>query len=113
MAWDNLGSDWTIAHENNECTVLYYNKVLPSGYATSAFTKSLTVYIDDTVMSDYEVKESPDKKSIEYTYRYDGSSFQIEVEVDAVQEHNAADAIMSAWGIPAAVSGGTLSVQPY
>ena len=30
--------------------------------------------------------------------RYDGVSFRVEVEVDAVQEHNAEDAVWSAWG---------------
>ena len=31
--------------------------------------------------------------------RYDGYSFQVEAEVDAVQTHNAQDAIKSAWGV--------------
>lgn len=32
------------------------------------------------------------------TYSYQGCEFKIEVEVDAVQTHNAQDAILSAWG---------------
>lgn len=32
------------------------------------------------------------------TYSYQGCNFKIEVEVDAVQTHNAKDAILSAWG---------------
>ena len=32
-------------------------------------------------------------------YEYDGAMFVLEAEVDAVQTHNAADAIRSAWGV--------------
>ena len=31
-------------------------------------------------------------------YEYDGARFCVEAKVDAVQEHNAQDAIWSAWG---------------
>ena len=31
-------------------------------------------------------------------YTYDGISFAIDIEADAVQTHNAEDAIRSAWG---------------
>ena len=34
-----------------------------------------------------------------YEYEYDGYSFQVSAEVDAVQTHNAADAVKSAWGV--------------
>lgn len=44
------------------------------------------------------------------TYDYDGISFQIEVEVDAVQEHNAEDAIWSAWGKRVVFHDGVLSL---
>ena len=36
---------------------------------------------------------------IEYKYTYDGYTFTLEAEVDAIQTHNAKDAIKSAWGI--------------
>ena len=38
-------------------------------------------------------------KTITTVYDYDGYSLQIEAEVDAVQIHNAVDAIKSAWGV--------------
>ena len=38
------------------------------------------------------------------TYLYDGVQFRLKVEVDAVQEHNAEDAILSAWGRKVSVS---------
>ncbi|MCI8549582.1 MAG: hypothetical protein HFI68_03120 [Lachnospiraceae bacterium] len=34
-------------------------------------------------------------------YKYDGVEFHVDVEVDAVQTHNAQDAIKSAWGVDA------------
>ena len=36
--------------------------------------------------------------SVTTTYVYDNVAFQIEAQVDAVQTHNASDAIKSAWG---------------
>ena len=35
----------------------------------------------------------------------------IEVKADAVQEHNAEDAILSAWGVEVSVSGETLKLK--
>ena len=50
--------------------------------------------------------------TITYEYAYDGYSFSLEAEVDAVQTHNAADAIKSAWGVDVAVSSdGILSLR--
>ena len=40
--------------------------------------------------------------SIRTDYEYDGLRFVIEAEVDAVQTHNGADAMRSAWGDVAA-----------
>ena len=40
-----------------------------------------------------------DKKTIKYQYTYNGYTFTLDAEVDAVQTHNAKDAIKSAWGI--------------
>ena len=36
-------------------------------------------------------------------YEYDGAAFILEAEVDAVQTHNAQDAIRSAWGVEVSV----------
>lgn len=46
------------------------------------------------------------------TYDYDGVQFNLEAEVDAVQTHNAADAILSAWGVRVNITNdGRLSLQ--
>ena len=78
--------------------MLYYNKLLLSGEETPLFADSLT--IDDSIAkkgSEQKVTEGG-RTTITTTYDYDGVQFQIEVEVDAVQEHNAEDAVWSAWG---------------
>lgn len=38
------------------------------------------------------------------TYDYDGVEFRLEVEVNAVQTHNAKDAIWSTWGREVSIS---------
>ena len=38
------------------------------------------------------------------TYDYDGVEFRVEVEVNAVQTHNAQDAIWSTWGREVSIS---------
>ena len=43
-------------------------------------------------------------QTIETVYEYDGYRFYIEAEADAVQTHNAQEAIKSAWGVDVEVS---------
>lgn len=111
----NLGTDWIEDEEasTTERTVLYYNKLLyAEGQGTSEsalFADSLT--IDDSIAKKVSQETTTEKgyTTIVTTYDYDGVSFQIEVEVDAVQEHNAEDAIWSAWGKRVTVDNGILS----
>ena len=42
--------------------------------------------------------------TITYSYKYDGYTFHVDAEVDAVQTHNAKDAIKSAWGVDVSVN---------
>ena len=45
------------------------------------------------------------------SYAYDGYRFCLEAEVDAVQTHNAEDAVKSAWGVDVNIAqDGTLSL---
>ena len=41
-------------------------------------------------------------------YEYDNYKFIVDVEVDAVQTHNAKDAIKSAWGVDATIENGKI-----
>ena len=95
----NLGTDW-IEDEGArtpERTVLYYNKLL---YAEGNGVSETPLVIDDSIAKkvSQETKKEGAYTTITTTYDYDGVSFRIEVEVDAVQEHNAEDAVWSAWG---------------
>ena len=106
---------WQIASDQSttERTVLYYSQAVAAGDTTPALSDTLR--INPSIASDVEqtVTESEDGKTITYTYKYNGYSFHIDAEVDAVQTHNAKDAIKSAWGVDVNVSDDetTLSLQ--
>jgi hypothetical protein len=63
------------------------------------FTDTLTVNSSVADKVSQTVKETENGKVITTTYKYDGVEFRIEADVDAVQTHNAGDAVHSAWGI--------------
>ncbi len=103
---------WIIDEESStdERTILYYNKVLETGATSPSFAERLK--IDQSVMNKVTqttVKTDKGTKTIT-TFDYDGAQFCVEAVVDAVQEHNAADAIWSAWGRKVTVSDGMLSL---
>lgn len=106
---------WAIdkAATTAERTVLYYTNILKAGKTTPACTD--TVRIDPIIGTKVIETVSTDSnglKTITMVYEYDGYTFHIEAEVDAVQTHNAADAIKSAWGVDVAVAAdGTLSLK--
>lgn len=89
-------SGWVVDEKATtpEQVVLYYTEILPSDGESTIFVDSISV--DDSVL-DQVIKTEKDGV-ITYTYAYNGYSFQLEAEVQAVQTHNAADAIKSAWG---------------
>ncbi len=94
-----------------ERTVLYWPYPLKVGETTAAFSSSIC--IDEAVMSKVtKTSETQDGlTTITTSYNYDGAQFNLEVEVDAVQTHNAVDAIKSAWGVDVNVGAdGTLSL---
>lgn len=109
------GSGWVVDTKAStpERTVLYYTKVLPSQAATPALCDA--VRISNEIYSQAEeeiVEESAEGKTVRTSYRYDSCYMSVEAEVDAVQSHNAADAIKSAWGVDVTVGGdGTLSLR--
>lgn len=102
---------WVVdtAASTAERTVLYYTKVLPTGETTPDVTDTLRIdpaiatKVVETVKETGTVSGN-DLKTITYIYEYDGYTFNVDVEVDAVQTHNAEAAIKSAWGIEANVS---------
>lgn len=91
-----------------ERTVLYYSHVLPSDKPTSAFSDILRI---NPSIGD-KVTETQTGNTITTEFAYNGYQFNIKVEVDAVQTHNAVEAIRSAWGVDVTVgANGDLTLQ--
>ena len=91
--------------------MLYWPQILPVGASTAAFSD--TIAIDSSITSKVttETKTEGGVTTTTTTFNYDGVEFHLEVDVDAVQTHNAADAIKSAWGVDVNVgSDGTISL---
>ena len=88
-----------------ERTVLYYQGVLSTeteGTRTSPlFADKLTIRESDGLTAGMRARVTTTEKDgvITTVYDYDGLYFVLRVDVDAVQTHNSAAAIKSAWGI--------------
>ena len=97
------GNGWSIdstpGSSTEERTILYYEPVLAPGEESTPFLSS--VLIDNALVN--KVKESQetigDKTVIKWEYIYNGKQFCLEVIVDSVQDHNAEQAKISAWGV--------------
>lgn len=89
--------DWIMNEDQSseERVVLYYTKALTSKKTTSNFVNSIRI---NNELSKMFTKEEKGNK-IKYHYTYNGYTFTLDSEVDAIQTHNAKDAIKSAWGI--------------
>ena len=113
LGMTNIGTDWLIDEEasTTERTVYYYNKVLNVGQTSPLLTDS--ILIDNMVAT--KVTQTSETENgyttITTVYDYDGVRFCLEAKVDAVQEHNAEDAIWSAWGRKVTISNGILSLN--
>lgn len=94
-----INTDRWIKNPNNtpECVELFYKGILPSGKETKPFAD--TIRIDGRLALEAAIETKGN--TITTTYKYDGVEFHVDVEVDAVQTHNAQDAMKSAWGIDA------------
>lgn len=103
--WIELGfvtdGDWSIdqGSSTEERTVLYYAKPVAPGKETTEFLESVT--INDVILT--KVSQSTSVQNnvtvIKTTFIYNGKQFCIEVLVDGVQDHNADQAKLSAWGV--------------
>ena len=110
---------WVIDQKasTRERTVLYYTKVLAVDETTPAVSDVLKIdpavatKVVETVEKEVTA-EGKELKTITYVYEYNGYTFSVEVEVDAVQTHNAQAAIKSAWGVDVNVEeDGSLRLQ--
>ena len=96
---DTSWSDDASAHP--ETTVLYYPSILQPGTESAPATDHLTINNFAASRVTQTKTEQNGGYVITTVYDYDGLRFAIEAEVDAVQTHNASDAMKSAWGIDA------------
>lgn len=88
-----------------ERSVWYYTSPVAAGSTTALLSD--TIRIDNAVATKVseETYESEGNIVTETVYAYDGYTFHLTAEVDAVQNHNAADAIKSAWGVDVTMNG--------
>lgn len=94
-----------------ERTVLYWPNILKEGETTAPLSDTLK--IDESIASKVTKTTTTEGglTTITTTFNYDGVQFNVEAEVDAVQTHNAEDAIKSAWGVDVKIAeDGTLSL---
>lgn len=92
------------AASTRERIVLYYTGVVGTGRTTPAFMDALAVSKD--------VEERFRISQVDGKYIYGNEEFVLDVEADAVQTHNAVDAIKSAWGVDVTVdASGNISLR--
>lgn len=104
-------SGWVIDSKasTKERIVLYHTEILKVGAETDACIDTLR--ISPKILNDIKVT-TPETGKVNYEYEYDGHIFVLEAEVDAVQTHNAKDAIKSAWGVDVTVAAdGSISLN--
>lgn len=96
---------WTLNTKENkgskETSTYYYKASLSSGELSEPLFDTLK--IDATIADFGEIKttetQEGNKTVYTYEYQYDGCVFYIEADVQAIQTHNASDAIRSQWGV--------------
>ena len=104
------GNGWVedVTASTEERVVLYYTEILPAGGETTALSDTLTIKEDAAAMMAegatggrelMDGETEPDSGA----YSYHGLRFVLEAEVNAVQTHNAEDAIKSAWGVDVSI----------
>lgn len=105
-----------------ERMVLYYTGILPAGQQTPALSDTLTIKEGAATMMPGMGGQETDgaspgnntggSQTVATVYGYDGLRFVLEAEVNAVQTHNAEEAIKSAWGVDVSVGAdGSLSLK--
>ena len=114
---DYNDTDWVLGEFSTESATYYYRKPLDAESKTEFLFDKLridkAVMPDIHIATDEEIKDptgpyadyvtveetTEGKKIYTYSYKYDGYTFYIEADVQALQTHNAQDAIHSAWGV--------------
>ena len=93
-AWQEVTQERT-----TESSTYIYKNLLKGGTTTEPIFNQLQ--IDKSVAErepDPIVTKEGDRTIFTYIYKYDGCAFYIEADVQAIQTHNAQDAVKSQWG---------------
>ena len=106
---DTRSSKWLKDEDasGDEREIYYYTDIVASEATTEALITELT--IDPQISKELIRTENADN-IITYVYKYDGYTFVVEAEAQAVQTHNAESAIKSAWGGDVTITDGSLSL---
>ena len=91
----------------DERMILYYPTALAPGETTPALSE--TIRINEKIAE--KVTKKVEGNTIRYVYDYDGYTFTLDAEVNAVQTHNAQEAIKSAWGVDVTADETSMSLQ--
>lgn len=96
------------AESTKETAVYYYKNVLSGTEPSEPLFNNVS--IDGSILKLVETKKTPNngKTVITYIYKYDGYTFGIEADAQAVQTHNAKEAIKSVWGVDATLNGSAI-----
>lgn len=97
--------------DNAEQTALVYSRIVKPGQDTPAFTDYIQLS-KDVMGAEFLKQETSTEGNVTKTttvFELNGYQLAIDAEVDAVQTHNAADAIKSAWGYDATLSDGVIT----
>lgn len=98
------------AESSTEQSVYYCRQSLAAGADSAPLFTGIR--IDGNIAADYELSEADTDGVIKATYAYDGLSFNVEAEVQAIQYEHAQEAAGSAWGITdVTFSDGTASLR--
>lgn len=95
--------DWLVVDDDPEDeSVEFYSKTpIASGDSVEVVQNLMIDSKIKTIVKQTKSK-TDDGTTITTTYKYDGLYVGMDADVDAVQTHNAEDAILSAWGVEAA-----------
>ena len=94
-------SAWQVnpAETSTESATYYYNTTLAAGAETAPLFDKLVIDSKVGEIESYTTRTEGNKTIYTYKYHYDGYAFIIEADVQAIQTHNANDAIHSQWGV--------------
>ena len=81
-----------------ERSIWYQNSVLKAGESAD-FSDYLRISPEIRDKMTVTKEQNNGVSTYTYSYDYDGYSFRVSVAVEAVQTHNGADAVKSAWGV--------------